>query len=80
MWCLHMGELQTVKAREKQGARSLDLTIPAAVVDEFKVSSGDVFAITIDEGSEELILTYRRVYSTSTWLQTNRNWETGARN
>ena len=60
-----MGELQTVKAREKQGARSLDLTVPAAVVDEFKVSSGDVFAITIDEGSEELILTYRRVYSKS---------------
>lgn len=57
-----MGELQTVKAREKQGARSLDLTIPVAVVDEFKVSSGDVFVITIDPGSVDLVLTYKRVY------------------
>jgi hypothetical protein len=58
-----MAEIQTVRARERQGARSLDLTIPVAVIDEFNVATGDVFAISIDGKGDELTLRYRRVYT-----------------
>ena len=58
-----MAEIQTVRARERQGARSLDLTIPVAVIDEFNVATGDVFAVSISGKGDNLTLSYRRVYS-----------------
>lgn len=54
---------KTVKARERHGSPSLDLTIPADVVREEDVSQGDVFEFTFESKEDELVLTYRRVYS-----------------
>jgi len=53
---------KTVKARERQGSPSLDLTIPAEVVREEDINAGDVFEITLRSGEEDIILSYRRVY------------------
>lgn len=52
----------TVKARSRQGTKSLDLTIPVKIVDEIKLKEGDVFTVEklIKEG--KLILTYTLVY------------------
>jgi len=53
---------KTVKAREHYGANSLDLTLPAEVVDEYEVSPGDIFEIDVESRDDDLVLTYKRVY------------------
>ena len=57
-----MSEFQTVRARERQGSRSLDLTIPTSVVDGYKVKPGDLFAVSLEVLNGEFIIQYRRVY------------------
>lgn len=52
---------KTVKARVHHGADSLDLTIPADVVREFDVNSGDIFEVEVSEGNS-LEITYERVH------------------
>lgn len=54
---------KTVKARERHGSPSLDLTIPAEVVREQDVNAGDVFEITFESDNDDLVLTYKRVYN-----------------
>ena len=54
-------EKTTVKARSRQGTKSMDLTIPAKVCDELDISPGDIFELTVKKDEEE-ILTYKRVY------------------
>ena len=51
----------TVKARSRQGTKSMDLTIPAKVCDELKISSGDIFELTVKKDEFDT-LTYKRVY------------------
>ncbi len=52
----------TVKAREHYGSKSLDLTIPVETIDRYKIKSGDVFEIEIQEKNGELIaITYKRM-------------------
>ena len=51
----------TVKARARQGTRSMDLTIPAKLSEEFDISSGDIFIISFEKGVEDKII-YKRVY------------------
>lgn len=51
----------TVKARARQGTRSMDLTIPAKLSEEFDISSGDIFVISFEKGVEDKII-YKRVY------------------
>jgi len=53
---------KTVKARVHHGADSLDLTIPADVVREFEITSGDVFEVAVENEGSELIIKYNRVY------------------
>jgi AbrB family looped-hinge helix DNA binding protein len=54
-------EKTTVKARSRQGTKSMDLTIPAKVCEELDISPGDIFELTVkNDGSE--ILIYKRVY------------------
>ena len=57
---------KTVKARVHHGADSLDLTIPAEVVRDYNVNSGDVFEISIRDGDNELEIEYKRVYRSDT--------------
>lgn len=54
-------EKTTVKARSRQGTKSMDLTIPAKVCDELNISPGDIFELTVTKDKNE-ILTYKRVY------------------
>ena len=54
-------EKTTVKARSRQGTKSMDLTIPAKVCDELDISPGDIFELTVNKDKDE-ILTYKRVY------------------
>jgi bifunctional DNA-binding transcriptional regulator/antitoxin component of YhaV-PrlF toxin-antitoxin module len=51
-----------VKARSRQGTRSLDLTIPVKIATGMNIKEGDVFsveAITNEEG--KLIIIYTRI-------------------
>ena len=54
-------EKTTVKARSRQGTKSMDLTIPAKVCDELDISPGDIFELTVKKDKKE-VLTYKRVY------------------
>ena len=54
-------EKTTVKARSRQGTKSMDLTIPAKVCDELDISPGDIFELTVKKDEKE-VLTYNRVY------------------
>ena len=51
----------TVKARSRQGTKSMDLTIPAKVCGELNISPGDIFELTVQK-DESIILTYKIVY------------------
>jgi len=52
----------TVKARKRQGTKSLDLTIPTAIVKEEKVLSGDIFKVKHIKDKDSLILEYSCIY------------------
>lgn len=54
-------EKTTVKARSRQGTKSMDLTIPAKVCEELDISPGDIFELTVKKDEED-VLTYKRVY------------------
>ena len=54
-------EKTTVKARSRQGTKSMDLTIPAKICDELDISPGDIFELTVKKDEKE-VLTYKRVY------------------
>lgn len=51
----------TVKARSRQGTKSMDLTIPAKLSDELDISAGDIFEISVENDNEDKII-YKRVY------------------
>ena len=51
----------TVKARARQGTKSMDLTIPAKVCDELNISPGDIFELTVKKDELD-VFTYKRVY------------------
>lgn len=54
-------EKTTVKARSRQGTKSMDLTIPSKVCDKLNISAGDIFELTVNK-DENNTLTYKRVY------------------
>ena len=53
----------TVKARTHHGTSSLDISIPANVIEEHSVHAGDVFEVTTSNADDEFKITYKRVYS-----------------
>lgn len=59
-----MGKLQTVKARSRQGADSLDLTIPVKICRDSNIHASDVFTIEKIEENGYLILKYVKIYPT----------------
>lgn len=61
--CIEYNNMEkiTVKARSRQGTKSMDLTIPAKVCDELDISPGDIFELTVKKDEED-VLTYKRVY------------------
>jgi hypothetical protein len=62
-----MVKAYSLKARQHYGSKSLDLTIPHSICNEFGISDGDVFILDVSEerldGSVNLILKYKRVFS-----------------
>ena len=57
-----MATRQTVKARSRGGANSLDLTIPAPVARQQGVQPGDVFSVEVSNRNGKMVLTYTRVF------------------
>ncbi len=53
----------TVRARLHHGSNSLDLTIPAGMVNEQSIQPGDVFRLVAKEERGNLVLVYERVYA-----------------
>jgi len=53
---------KTVKAREHYGADSLDLTIPTSVVEEYELSPGDIFEVSVEEHEDGIIISYDLVH------------------
>lgn len=55
---------KTVKVRGRDGTATMDISIPAAVVREFDIEQGDVFAVETETDEEgRLVLKYTRVYA-----------------
>jgi hypothetical protein len=52
----------TVKARKRQGTKSLDLTIPTDIVKEEVISPGDIFKVKLTKDKNSLTLEYSCIY------------------
>ena len=55
----------TVKARERYGSNSLDLTLPASIIKEFSLNKGDIYKVEAIEDGEEFKLIYALVFKNS---------------
>jgi hypothetical protein len=53
----------TVKARTHHGTSSLDISIPADLIKDHNIHTGDVFEVTTTNANNELKIIYKRVYS-----------------
>lgn len=51
----------TVKARKHYGAKSLNLTIPTKIVEEYDLNAGDIFELRIEE-EKKIKLIYSLAY------------------
>lgn len=52
----------TVKARQRYGSNSIDLTLPASIRKEYSINHGDIFKISPIEKDDVLTLEYRLIY------------------
>lgn len=52
----------TVKARERQGTNSLDLTLPAELKKKYDLSKGDIFKIEVIQDDDILKITYKLIF------------------
>jgi bifunctional DNA-binding transcriptional regulator/antitoxin component of YhaV-PrlF toxin-antitoxin module len=52
----------SIKARVRQGTESLDLTIPAELKREHGITAGDVFIVEVQDGTDDLTISYERVH------------------
>ena len=52
----------TVKARQRQGTNSIDLTLPADIKKEYSISRGDIFKIDPVFENNTLKLEYTLIY------------------
>ncbi len=51
-----------VKVRGRQGTKSLDITIPAKLSEEFDINAGDLFKVTIINDEGVLKINYELIY------------------
>ena len=56
-----MEKKPVVKARLHHGTKSFDITIPAAVVQSFKINEGDIFSVEVIE-NKDIEIVYKRIY------------------
>jgi bifunctional DNA-binding transcriptional regulator/antitoxin component of YhaV-PrlF toxin-antitoxin module len=53
-----------VKARSRQGTKSLDLTIPVRIANEMNIKEGDVFIVQIGKNADgKLEIIYTRIFN-----------------
>lgn len=52
----------TVKARKRQGTKSIDLTLPADIRKEYSINTGDIFKIDPKIEEDTLKLEYTLIY------------------
>jgi hypothetical protein len=52
----------TVKARQRQGTNSIDLTLPADISKEYSITRGDIFKIDPVLDNDTLKLEYTLIY------------------
>lgn len=55
--------VQTIKARSRSGTKSLEVTIPVKIVNEYDIHEGDVFSVESDVVDGKLIIRYKRQFS-----------------
>ena len=51
-----------VKARGRQGTKSLDLTIPVKISEEYDINAGDLFKVTVEQRKDKVEITYELIY------------------
>lgn len=56
----------TVKARQRQGTKSIDLTLPADISKEYSITRGDIFKIDPVLENDTLKLEYTLIYQNKT--------------
>ena len=56
-----MGKIISVKARIHHGSKSLDLTIPSHIRQEYNIQEGSVFKLIIKKEGRELVLEYHKM-------------------
>ena len=52
----------TVKARQRYGSNSIDLTLPASIRKEYSINHGDIFKISPVKKDDVLTLEYKLIY------------------
>ena len=51
-----------VKVRGRHGTKSLDLTIPAELSQEFDINAGDLFKVNIVSDNDVITIKYELIY------------------
>lgn len=52
----------TVKARERHGSNSLDLTLPSSIIKEFSLNKGDIYKVETIEDKGEFKVVYTLIF------------------
>lgn len=52
----------TVKARERHGSNSLDLTLPASIIKEFSLNKGDIYKVEAIEDNGNFKVVYSLIF------------------
>lgn len=51
-----------VRSRGRQGTKSMDLTIPVNIIEDYEINEGDLFKIIPENNDNELKLIYKLIY------------------
>lgn len=51
-----------IKARERQGTKSLDITIPTEIQQDYNINKGDLFKIDVENIDNKIKIIYTRIY------------------
>ena len=51
-----------VKVRGRQGTKSLDITIPAKLSEEYNINAGDLFKVNIISDNDIITIKYELIY------------------
>lgn len=51
-----------VKVRGRQGTKSLDITIPAKLSEEYNIKAGDLFKVNIINENDVIFIRYELIY------------------